>query len=87
MTLLASFAIAAQNRAVGQARVLEKVRAAEEERLVLQSVRAVALPLVGEVMLDRTESAEISVTADTQSYVIALSSAERRDWYGITVKP
>lgn len=85
MTLLAGFAIAAQKRAFSQAQVLEKVRDVEDERIALQSARALALPLVGEAILDRKTDAVVAMRFAEQLFEITLDPAQRREWYRMIV--
>ena len=85
LTLLAGFAIAAQNRALGQARVLEAVRAAEEDRMVLQSVRAVALPVVGEALSVGDTEQQMVVSFEEQPFLITLSPLPRSGWASMSI--
>lgn len=83
--LLAGFAIAAQNRALSQARVLDRVINLEEERVALQSVRALVLPLVGEVLLDGDAGAPVSLRFDGQVFEVVLEPAQRAEWYRMVI--
>jgi type II secretory pathway component PulK len=85
MMLLAGFAIAAQSRALAQIRVLDKLRQVEQTRLLTQSARSLALPLIGEAMLDRREQDEISVTVEDTSFEFTVSKASRRNWYVLSI--
>ncbi|MEL6667204.1 MAG: hypothetical protein AAFQ24_13840 [Pseudomonadota bacterium] len=83
LTLLAGFALAAQNRALSQATLLDRVMEQEDERIALQSVRAVALPLIGEALL-ANESLVIADFLETQIR-ISLEPKERNAWYHLFI--
>ena len=86
LTLLSAFAIGAQNRALSQARVLNKVIEIEEERIALQSARALSLPLVGEIMLDDLDEGEVNVDYQGEVFVASVKAVARRGWYALTVR-
>lgn len=85
LTLLAGFAIAAQNRALGQARVLDAVRAAEEQRVVLQSVWAVALPIVGEALSNGELANLLPLPFGENNLKVAVDPTLRSGWVKISI--
>lgn len=85
LTLLAGFAIAAQNRALGQALALDAVQEVEDERVVLQSVRAVALPVVGEALSVGDAEQDMVVSFAERRILITVSPLPRSGWASISI--
>lgn len=85
LTLLAGFAIAAQNRAISQAQVLERVIELDEERIAVQSARALVLPLIGERLLDGIAGSPISLQSEDQVFEVRLEPVQRAEWYRMLI--
>ncbi|MDX8355261.1 hypothetical protein [Cognatiyoonia sp. IB215182] len=85
LTLLAGFALAAQNRALSQATLLDRVMEREEERIALQSVRAVALPLIGEALLNDQMNSQNHLMIDVRKFRFNLRSSDRADWFRVFI--
>ena len=85
MMLLSGFAIAAQSRALAQVQVLDKLRQIEQTRVLTQSARSLALPMIGEAMLDGREQDEISVIVEDTSFKLTMIKASRRGWYRLSI--
>ena len=85
LTLLAGFAIAAQNRALSQARVLNEIQLVETAQIDVQSARTVALPLIGGLLLGGAEVTDFYMIFEGQRFDVELTPAARRDWYRVEI--